>query len=297
VVVAGTTPGGTYAPSLYLTAAYYTAPQPSPAQQLAWTSTHGEPNTPNVATDMVLILDRLGNDEFRAYVTGYFNQEGDHPEWDDWFTVELSTVDGSEAWTNMPNGGIVYHGPLSDRPVKIVSLWRTTADGHGTFYVTGFTQNLAGDSDILTIKYYDGYISVLPEWTGKLQPCTDPGCPTSYLGGDDQPTAMSGLVNVGQDVLYVCGWRTNPSGNNDYVTAMYTGDDPPQFDMNKNPSWLIFHPLNPNEASLDDVAASNSFTVVTDETGTHLNVFVTGRSNGGTSGDDFLTKRYRDGDH
>jgi hypothetical protein len=111
---------------------------------------------------------------------------------------------------------------------------------------------------------------------------------------------MSGWYRVNSaegphDEVFVSGFRVSQQGNADYITAKYTGIQPSPPTANKQPNWVVFYPPGAGTSSLHDVAASNCLLLYqSGEPG--ANIFVTGRSDGGASHDDFLTIRYRDVD-
>jgi hypothetical protein len=298
VIVAGTM----YDPSAqhykYVTAAWDpvsgSALWSSPGYRLS-----GVPGTDCYATDAC-----LGPFKARMYVTGYSQYPMDQTPTKDYFTTAVSYLDGHEVWndSHMPaHHGLVYNGGGVDQAVKICAVFND-AEFHFKVFVTGNSQAAAGDNDIVTLKYddYDTYVQdpitsvyAAPEWIAPLNAGT---WPNGYFGAADGPMDIQGwfrkneIEGWNREEVYVTGFVTNASGNEDYVTLKYRGTNlqPGQF---QTPTWLLFY-AGPGNGH--DSGAALGLDFVSQDPTIGNDVFVTGRSDGGATHDDFLTARYQD---
>jgi hypothetical protein len=258
---------------------------------LAWATHSGLPNRWHEAADMDI-------DSGNIYITGTAAPDADFNVPGDYFTVRLND-DGSHFWpddTNTPSHGYVYDGPAGwhDYAAKVKCLHSSFPDGYFKLYVTGRSRSTSGDFNIVTLKYDDTSYPPQLEWVATLDSLPNTN---EYFSGHDGATGLNGwsrIISQGnkRDEIYVSGWRTTASGDTDYFTVKYDSHLPLPGNP-KLPRWGIFYPPAPTSPSLPDVSWAQFLPTGPLSDG-YINIFVTGQSNGGASGDDFLTIRYRD---
>jgi hypothetical protein len=188
------------------------------------------------------------------YVTG--QSYGDGTTKTDYATVKYAT-NGGFVWAERYDGGATNLNYDAARALAV--------DNGGNVYVTGFSRGPAdGPYDYVTIKY-DG--SGTPLWTVRYN---------SPYNDRDEASAIA--LDPAGSCVYVTGYSctTGGGGNADYLTIKYnaaTGDT----------VWTRRY-SGPLANGSDQATA-----VATDASG---NVYVTGYSNGGSSGYDYATVKY-----
>lgn len=265
--------------------------------EVAWARSYDGPGSSAGRTDKAtaIAVDPAGN----VYVTGY-SYGGTTASGYDFATLKYS-LNGNPMWTNLYNGT----GNSTDAATNLV------VDAVGNVYVTGSSVGSNTMADYFTIKYNtDGVLlwtnrysssgsfgdratGLAVDTTGnvyvtgvfycgsalgygivtvKYDPNGALAWTNTYNGlgaGIDQPRAI--VVNLAGNV-YVTGFAA--TNGNDYVTLKY--------DFSGRPIWTKTYTGPGN--NVDQAAA-----MAVDGTG---NVYVTGVSYGGSSGNDFLTVKY-----
>ena len=148
----------------------------------------------------------------------------------------------------------MYSGPGNDEGTDI------TVDSEGNLIVTGFSSN-GTDLDIITIKYDpEGNLA----WASKY-----PDGVARYDGqyGDDQATAVA--VDASGNI-YITGYSTGDATKADYFTIKY--------DRDGNLAWVSRYNGASNGRDMASAIAVGA-----------SGVYVTGSSEGKTSGPDFVT--------
>jgi len=290
-IVTGTTRDPATSLHKFWTARYNPLPDPPQADPLEWATLSGVSNKDNIATDLFIL------ENTTIYITGFTEYASGLALTRDYFTTRLHEGNGAHAWTGTPpagppmvNFGLEYDGPdhKSDRAVKVFAA-HNAGDGATKVYVTGQSESLDTGMDIATVKYIDSSSYATMAWENILQSWPN----GEYFGGNDAPADMTGWLRknlppappLHRDEIFVTGYRTNAQGNRDYITIKYREDLP-----NSRASWYILYPLVPSSPGWEDAAAAIAVTGL----GSDPRVFVTGRSEGGASLDDYLTIRYRD---
>ena len=261
----------------------------------AWVRTYNGPGNGNDGARAIAV-DRSGN----VYVTGYsyggtsyddatikYYPNGDTAwlrryngpvvSWyDEAFAIAVDDsgtvyVTGGNCWSGMypdyatikyyPNGGIAwvrrYNGPGNyDDVAQAIAV-----DGSGNVYVTGYCYDDSGTtSDYATIKYY---------------PNGDAAWVRRYNGPENGDDGARAIAVDRSGNVYVTGFSLASSWPDyDYATIKYypSGD----------PAWVRTY--NGPGNSTDEAVA-----IAVDESG---NVYVTGRSKGSGSEDDYATIKY-----
>jgi uncharacterized delta-60 repeat protein len=131
-------------------------------------------------------------------------------------------------------------------------------DATGNVYVGGYSYGIGTLTDITTIKYRPG----LEEWRAEYN---------GSANGDDEPQAV---VTDAEGNIYVTGSSVNGAGDKDYLTVKY---DPE--------GTYLWEARYDGPGGGDDVPAA----IAVDASG---NVFVTGSSQGASTGIDFATVMY-----
>jgi uncharacterized delta-60 repeat protein len=200
-------------------------------------------NSPYNGNDQpcALVVDSSGN----VYVTGYSQNSAGNA---DYVTIKYG-----------PNGDWVW-GRRYDSPYNSNDYATALAvDGAGNVYVTGYSQNSAGDPDYVTIKYGPSGNWL---WGRRYD--------SPYSSGDfAQALAVDGAGNV-----YVTGPSMNSAGNEDYVTIKY----------GPSGNWLWGRRYDSPYNGDDEAEA-----LAVDGAG---NVYVTGYSWNGAGNEDYVTIKY-----
>jgi len=218
----------------YLTIAYSGAGVP------LWTNRFGDgTNSDDYANG--LDVDSNGN----VFVTGYSRPRGLTA---DWITIAYSGA-GVPLWTNR------YGVPNSEDQAFALAV-----DSIGNVYITGFSQDLSGYSDIATIAYSGAGMLM---WTNRYN---------GYYNQDDGATAVA-VDSHGN--VFVAGYSIDTKTFYDYATIGYSSTGVP----------LWTNRYNGPAGNLYDSAQA----IVVDY---QDNVIVTGSSDDGYGTRDFATIKY-----
>jgi hypothetical protein len=264
-----------------------------PAQPQQWALFSGVPNRHHWPADMFHHPTAGG-----LYITATYRPGTDHQVPGDWYTTKV--FGGQHSWYNLPAAdgfGMRFDSGMDDQ-VAALAVERTVGftPYKTNVYVTGYSRSATSGSDIFTIRYEDQVDRAAEMWTARLNDV--PNSQNEYFGGPDGATAINAWTRlVGNDVrneVYVTGYRTSQFGTFDYVTVKYDHVVPAPVG-NKTPRWGIFYPLSQSTPSLNDIPWAQHLPIGYLSDG-YKNLFVTGQSDGGSSGYDMLTIRYRDRD-
>jgi hypothetical protein len=212
-------------------------------------------------------------DGSRLYVTGASTSTSSNL---DFATVAYNTTNGTQLWISR------YNGPANgaDQPFyfgtgKQIAI---SADGK-TIFVIGLSARLSGQNDYVTIAYRASDGAQL--WVSRYSTPNDSIAASVALSGDGRRVYVTGYSALGPAVP-----PAPPVDNYDFTTIAYdtaTGDQ----------IWLARYD---GPAGFWDIPYDIAVANVRQPNGTrHEEVFVTGRSNGASSGNndaDFATVAY-----
>jgi len=158
-----------------------------------------------------------------------------------------------------PNGDTAwikrYDGPVSGPDIPLAM----EIDGSGKVYVTGYSRGSGGNSDYLTIKYFSNGDTA---WVRR------------YNGLIDSTDVAYGIAVDDSGNVYVTGDSPGVGTSCDYTTLKYNAEG--------DEVWVARY--NGPGNNID-----KAYTIAVDEEG---NVYVTGKSHGGMSSNDFATVKY-----
>jgi hypothetical protein len=152
-------------------------------------------NGPGRASDVAYKLEP-SPDGSRVYVTGESVGATGSP---DYATIAYDAATGATLWVRR------YHDPSGD--TSRAFLLAVSPDGSRVF-VSGFTQHLGTNYDIVTVGYDASSGAQL--WVRQYR---------SASGGNDEPSELR--VSPDSSKVFVTGESTNTSGNRDFVTIAY----------------------------------------------------------------------------
>lgn len=212
----------------------------SEAGDALWTNRYSGPMMNSDDQASAVTVDRSGN----LFVTGssYDNNSGSI----DYATIKYSSA-GVALWTNRCNGG---------RDDFVTAL---VADGNGNVIVTGYSENLNGSTDYLTVKYSGAGLAL---WTNRYNG-------PANLSDQARAVAVDSSGNV-----FVTGHSTGIESDFDYATIKYSAAGGPLWTNRYN------GPANAQEEAT---------AMLVDGSG---NVIVTGASRGNGSDMDYATVKY-----